>query len=58
MLLVCTDGFWSPLADADIVQALCSGEALTPALEALAQLAVRRGGATSDNTTAAVLRLK
>jgi serine/threonine protein phosphatase PrpC len=58
LLLVCTDGFWAPLSDQDIVQALCSGEALTPALEALAQLAVRRGGATSDNTTAAVLRIK
>ena len=58
MLLVCTDGFWSTLTDADIVNSLSSGEALTPALEALAQLAVRRGGASSDNTTAAVLRLK
>jgi PPM family protein phosphatase len=58
ILLVCTDGFWAPLADADIAGGLFSGAPLSVALEQLAALAVRRGGATSDNTTAAVLRLE
>ena len=57
-LLVCTDGFWANLSDNDITTVLSSDAPLATALEALAELAVRRGGATSDNTTAAVLRLK
>jgi serine/threonine protein phosphatase PrpC len=58
VLLVCTDGFWANLSDEDIAKALYSGESLTETLEMLAQLAVRRGGMSSDNTTAAVLRIK
>lgn len=58
LLLVCTDGFWAPLNDEEIARTLCSGESLQQALEYLAQQAVQRGGAASDNTTAAVLRLK
>jgi PPM family protein phosphatase len=58
VLLACTDGFWANLTDEDIAGAMFSGESLPSALEALAALAVRRGGMACDNTTAAVLRIK
>jgi serine/threonine protein phosphatase PrpC len=58
VLLACTDGFWANLTDEDIAMAMFSGESLTVVLEQLAALAVQRGGLASDNTTAAVLRIK
>jgi serine/threonine protein phosphatase PrpC len=57
MLLVCSDGFWANLPEEDIVASLFSGTPLQDSLQALADNAVRRGGAGSDNTSAAVLRL-
>ena len=58
VLLVCTDGFWANLTDEDITSALSTDAPLTPSLEMLARLAVQRGGLGSDNTTAALLRIK
>jgi serine/threonine protein phosphatase PrpC len=58
ILLVCTDGFWANLTDEDITSALSTDGPLTPSLEMLARLAVQRGGLGSDNTTAALLRIK
>jgi serine/threonine protein phosphatase PrpC len=57
VLLVCSDGFWANLSEEDILASLFSGAPLKDSLQALADLAVRRGGAGSDNTSAAVLRL-
>lgn len=57
VLLVCSDGFWANLSEEDIATALYSDLKLQDALQALAEAAVRRGGAGSDNTSAAVLRL-
>ncbi|MET0290978.1 MAG: PP2C family serine/threonine-protein phosphatase [Steroidobacteraceae bacterium] len=57
VLLVCSDGFWANLSEEDIVASLFSGAPLRDSLQALADSAVRRGGAGSDNTSAAVLRL-
>lgn len=54
VLMVCTDGFWSGLADADLT-ALGSG-ALAPALQAAGDKAVRASSPYSDNTSAAALR--
>jgi len=57
VLLVCSDGFWASLTEEDIVASLFSGAPLRDSLQALADSAVRRAGAGSDNTSAAVLRL-
>ncbi len=56
VLLVCTDGFWSGLEDADVAGLGKSGEALDKGLRRLAELAVRNNGPHSDNTSAAALR--
>ncbi len=56
-LLVCSDGFWVPLGDAAITQGIAEAIPLGDALSRLAELAVQRAGATSDNTTAAALRI-
>ena len=58
LLLACTDGFWSGLTDREISTTLYSGYPLKACIEALAELSVRRCGAGSDNTTAAVMRIK
>jgi serine/threonine protein phosphatase PrpC len=57
VLLVCSDGFWANLDEEDILASLFSGAPLLDSLQALADSAVRRAGAGSDNTSAAVLRL-
>ena len=56
-LLVCSDGFWVPLGDAAIGQGISQDVPLGDALSRLAELAVQRAGASSDNTTAAALRV-
>ncbi|MCC7257183.1 MAG: serine/threonine-protein phosphatase [Gammaproteobacteria bacterium] len=56
VLLVCTDGFWSGLGDADVASLGTAGEALDQGLRRLAELAVRNNGPHSDNTSAATLR--
>jgi PPM family protein phosphatase len=57
ILLVCTDGFWANLTDEDIAACFYSGVALQTALHAIADFAVRRAGAGSDNCTAAAVRI-
>lgn len=57
ILLVCTDGFWGPLADEDIAGSLTADVPLRATLQALTEFAVRRGGPGADNATAAALRL-
>jgi len=57
VLLVCTDGLWAGLNDAAIAAVFAQPDApLQEALAALGALAVAAGGATCDNTSAAVLR--
>ncbi len=58
LILACTDGFWANLSDIDLANRLFSDQPLADSLRGLAELAVRRGGPGSDNTTASVLRIK
>jgi serine/threonine protein phosphatase PrpC len=54
VLLLCTDGFWEPLHDRQIVAGLESGT-LAEGLARLAGLARERAGADSDNLSALAL---
>ncbi len=56
VLLVCTDGLWGGLKDAEIAAELGTPGALRAKLLALGERSVERGGAGSDNTSAAALR--
>jgi PPM family protein phosphatase len=56
VLLVCTDGLWGAVTDAEIVAELGSGGALREKLLTLGERAVKRSGSGSDNTSAAALR--
>jgi serine/threonine protein phosphatase PrpC len=57
VLLVCTDGFWAGVKDSEIAAELTMpGVALKEKLLELAQRAVTRTGAASDNTSVAALR--
>ncbi|HET7756874.1 MAG TPA: protein phosphatase 2C domain-containing protein [Steroidobacteraceae bacterium] len=56
LLLVCTDGFWGPLKDAELAGALNGGSGLREQLLELGSRAVKRAGGASDNTSAAALR--
>jgi serine/threonine protein phosphatase PrpC len=57
IFLVCTDGLWGALRDTEMTQRFeVPGATLRDALLALAELAVARSGAGSDNTSAAALR--
>jgi PPM family protein phosphatase len=57
VLLVCTDGMWATLKDEEIASRLSSTAGpLRETLASLGQLALARGGAGSDNTSAAALR--
>lgn len=58
VLLVCTDGLWSGLADEQIAVLGRTKEALGNALRRLLEHAVRACGPYSDNTSAAALRLR
>jgi len=55
VLLVCSDGFWSGLSDAEMASITVEG-AIGPQLEALAETAVQMAAPHSDNTSAAALR--
>jgi serine/threonine protein phosphatase PrpC len=58
LLLVCTDGFWSPLEDARIASAFVTlGLSLHDTLATLVAQAVSQAGQLSDNTSAAAVRL-
>ena len=57
VLLVCTDGLWGALKDEELAGGLGAPEApLREKLLELARRAVKRNGASSDNTSAAALR--
>lgn len=56
LLLVCTDGFWSGLEDADVATCGAGNEPVERGLRRLAELAVRNNGPCSDNTSVAGLR--
>ena len=57
VLLACSDGFWSGVAEGDIAAlgSVADGE-LEPALKRLAERAVDANGPYSDNTTVAAMR--
>ena len=55
-LLLCSDGFWSPLNDDEMAK-LSSVPALADRLEELIDMAVYRDAVRADNTTAVVARL-
>ena len=55
-LLLCSDGFWSPLTDEEMAQ-LSSIQTLRERLDELIVAAVYREGMRADNTTAVVARL-
>lgn len=57
VLLLCTDGFWSGLAEEHIARLSGGTEALPASLRRLGEQAVRTSGPHSDNTSAAALRL-
>ena len=56
VLLVCSDGLWGGLKDAELAAALGSDTPLSETLQQLARRAVKRCGAVSDNTSVAALR--
>ena len=56
VLLLCSDGLWSPLLDNEIAQALAV-DPLPRALGKLIDVALLREQARADNTTAVVVRL-
>ena len=56
VLLLCSDGFWTPHNLTDIAKKLCSDEPLEDVLEALAVEAVESSSPNSDNATATALR--
>ncbi|HEX7081201.1 MAG TPA: protein phosphatase 2C domain-containing protein [Gammaproteobacteria bacterium] len=56
VILVCTDGLWSGIDDAEIGAFADGRKRLTKALAALAEQAVRCNSPHSDNTSAAALR--
>jgi serine/threonine protein phosphatase PrpC len=55
-LLLCSDGFWSPLTDEELAK-LSSVPVLADRLDELINMAVYRDGARADNTTAIAARL-
>jgi PPM family protein phosphatase len=55
-LLLCSDGFWSPLDDEEMAK-LSSAPDLTEKLNELSVLAITREAIRADNTTAVVVRL-
>ena len=55
-LLLCSDGFWSPLTDEEMA-GLSSAPALQDSVDELIGMAVYREAARADNTTAVVARL-
>ncbi len=55
VLLVCSDGFWSPLAEEQLASLGAADEPLTEKLQALGTLATRAAAPHSDNTSAAAM---
>jgi protein phosphatase len=55
-LLLCSDGFWSPLSDEEMAK-LSAVPVLSKKLDELSETAVSREAVRADNTTAVVARL-
>ena len=53
VMLVCSDGFWSPLEEEVLADLGIANGALTDSLKALSELAIRMASPCSDNTSAA-----
>ena len=53
VMLVCSDGFWSPLEDEQLAQLGAANGALTDMLNELGEAAIRAASPHSDNTSAA-----
>ncbi len=56
VMLVCTDGLWSGLAEADLAELGTGADSLEHDLRSLGEAAVARNAPYSDNTSAAALR--
>ena len=56
VLLLCTDGFWSGLDEANLAKSITPDKKLEDAIKELAEEAVQKNGPHSDNTTVAALR--
>ncbi len=56
VVLLCSDGFWSPLSDDEIAEGLAEGE-MSKSIGQLAELALSRDRERADNTTAVAIRL-
>ena len=56
VVLLCSDGFWAPLADDYLAWELGMGLELQTLLDVLAREAEERASPTSDNVTAVALR--
>jgi len=56
VLLLCSDGLWGPLVDAEIGAAFLAAPSLSTTLECLMDKALGRAGSHADNTTAVVAR--
>jgi serine/threonine protein phosphatase PrpC len=55
-VLLCSDGLWGCVADADIARALAPPQTLADAVPALVEQALEAAGARSDNVTALALQ--
>ena len=56
VLLLCSDGFWSGLREADLASTLSDSEPVAESVPRLVRKAVDKNGANADNTTALALR--
>lgn len=57
VLLLCSDGFWSPLDMDEVARQLADADDLQETLEALAELAAGEAAPHSDNVTATAIRI-
>jgi PPM family protein phosphatase len=58
LILICTDGLWGSVPDAELAAAVSNTTLpLQDALTAVAERAVRAGGAAADNTSAIAIRI-
>lgn len=57
-MLVCSDGFWSPLEEAQLADLGIANGSLTVNLQTLGEMATRMAAPHSDNTSAAALSFR